>query len=145
MSEEQLQFTDEAIQGIISRYTREAGVRQLERNIGSVARKVALKVAQGKGDVFTVKVEELEDYLGHEMFFHEMARQTLPNNREQRKETRRTQRIHGVDNSATLLNQDRTSHFNSWPDTVASSVKLIGDLEHVACSANIRRGAIWSS
>ena len=53
-------------------------VRQLERNIGSVARKVALKVAQGKGDVFTVKIEELEDYLGHEMFFHEMARQELP-------------------------------------------------------------------
>ena len=78
MSEEQLQFTDEALQGIIGRYTREAGVRQLERNIGSVARKVALKVAQGKGDVFTVKPEELEEYLGHEMFFHEMARQTLP-------------------------------------------------------------------
>jgi ATP-dependent Lon protease len=78
LSEEQLQFTEEAIQGIIGRYTREAGVRQLERNIGSVARKVALKVAQGKGDVFTIKVEELEEYLGHEMFFHEMARQKLP-------------------------------------------------------------------
>src|SRR5437773_4363616 len=78
LNEEQLQFADEAIQGIISRYTREAGVRQLERTIGSGARKVALKVAQGKGDVFSVKPEELEDYLGHEMFFHEMARQTLP-------------------------------------------------------------------
>jgi ATP-dependent Lon protease len=78
LSAEQLQFTDAAIQGIISQYTREAGVRQLERNIGSVARKVALKVAQGKGDVFTVQAEELEEYMGHEMFFHEMARQTLP-------------------------------------------------------------------
>lgn len=78
LSAEQLQFTDDAIQGIISQYTREAGVRQLERNIGSVARKVALKVAQNKGDVFTVKAQELEEYLGHEMFFHEMARQTLP-------------------------------------------------------------------
>jgi len=78
LKEEQLQFTDEALQGIISRYTREAGVRQLERTIGSVARKVALKVAQGKGDVFTVTPSDLEDYLGHEMFFHEMARQKLP-------------------------------------------------------------------
>ena len=78
LGEEQLQFTDEALQGIISRYTREAGVRQLERNIGSVARKIALKVAQQKGDVFTVKAEDLEEYLGQEMFFHEMARQTLP-------------------------------------------------------------------
>ncbi len=78
LNEEQLQFTDEALQGIISRFTREAGVRQLERTIGSVARKVALKVAQEKGDVFTVTPTDLEDYLGHEMFFHEMARQTLP-------------------------------------------------------------------
>ena len=78
LNEEQLQLTDEAIEAIISRYTREAGVRQLERNIGSVARKIALHVAQGKGDVFTIKVEDLEDYLGHEMFFHEMARQKLP-------------------------------------------------------------------
>jgi ATP-dependent Lon protease len=78
LNEEQLQFTDEALQGIISRYTREAGVRQLERTIGSVARKVALKVAQGKGDVFIVTPSDLEDYLGHEMFFHEMARQKLP-------------------------------------------------------------------
>jgi len=78
LTEEQLQFTDEAIQGIISRYTREAGVRQLERSLGSVARKVALKVAQGKGDVFTIRAEDLEEYLGHETFFHEMARQQLP-------------------------------------------------------------------
>jgi ATP-dependent Lon protease len=78
LNEEQLQLTDEAIQAIISRYTREAGVRQLERNAGSIARKIALNVAQGKGEVFTVKPEDLEDYLGHEMFFHEMARQELP-------------------------------------------------------------------
>ncbi len=78
LAEEQLQFTDEAIEAIISRYTREAGVRQLERTIGRVARKIALKVAQGKGDVFTIKPEDLEDLLGHEMFFHEMARKQLP-------------------------------------------------------------------
>lgn len=78
LNPEQLQYTDEAIQQIISRYTREAGVRQLERTIGSIARKVALKVAQGKGQVFTFNTADLEDYLGHEMFFHEMARQVLP-------------------------------------------------------------------
>ena len=78
LSEEQLHITDEALQAIINRYTREAGVRQLERTVGSLARKVALKVAQGKGDVFTIKPEDLEEYLGHEMFFHEMARQSLP-------------------------------------------------------------------
>jgi ATP-dependent Lon protease len=78
LSEEQLHITDEALQAVINRYTREAGVRQLERTVGGLARKVALKVAQGKGDVFTIKPEDLEEYLGHEMFFHEMARQSLP-------------------------------------------------------------------
>jgi ATP-dependent Lon protease len=78
LGEEQLHITDEALQAITARYTREAGVRQLERTVGSLARKIALKVAQGKGDVFTIKPEDLEEYLGPEMFFHEMARQTLP-------------------------------------------------------------------
>src|SRR5215471_13360544 len=77
LTEEQVHFTDETIQAIISRYTREAGVRQLERSLGSVARKIALKVAKAKGDVFTIKAEDLEEYLGHETFFHEMARQQL--------------------------------------------------------------------
>ncbi len=75
---EQLQITDEAIQALIARYTREAGVRQLERTIGRLARKVALKVAQGQGDVFTIKPEDLEAYLGPERFFREMGRENLP-------------------------------------------------------------------
>ena len=78
LGEEQVQITDEALQAIIGRYTREAGVRQLERSIGRLARKIALKVAKGEGDVFTVMPEQLEDYLGHETFFHETARQILP-------------------------------------------------------------------
>ena len=75
---EQLQITDEAIAAIISRYTREAGVRQLERTIGRLARKIALKVARAEGDVFTIRPDDLEEYLGHERFFHEMAREKLP-------------------------------------------------------------------
>jgi ATP-dependent Lon protease len=78
LSPEQLQITDESISTIISRYTREAGVRQLERTIGRLARKVALKVARGEGEVFTIKPEDLEEYLGHERFFQEMAREVLP-------------------------------------------------------------------
>jgi ATP-dependent Lon protease len=78
LGEEQLTITDDAIQTIISRYTREAGVRQLERTIGQLARKVALKVAQGTGDVFTISAEQVEGFLGHEKFFHESARTVLP-------------------------------------------------------------------
>jgi ATP-dependent Lon protease len=75
---EQLQITDEAMQALIERYTREAGVRTLERTIGRLARKVALKVAQGQGDVFTIAPADLEEYLGPERFFREMGREKLP-------------------------------------------------------------------
>jgi ATP-dependent Lon protease len=78
LGEEQLQITEEALKAIISRYTREAGVRQLERTIGRLARKIALRVAQGKGEVFTIVPDDLEELLGHETFFHEMAREILP-------------------------------------------------------------------
>ena len=78
LKEEQLQITDDALQMVIGKYTREAGVRTLERTIGRLARKVALKVAQGKGDVYTITADNLVDYLGVERVMHEMAREILP-------------------------------------------------------------------
>ncbi|MCS6817082.1 MAG: endopeptidase La [Blastocatellia bacterium] len=75
---EQLTLTDEALRHIISRYTREAGVRQLERSIGQIARKVARKVAEGKAAAVCVDVAEVKEYLGPEKFFTEQARKTLP-------------------------------------------------------------------
>ncbi len=78
LREEQLLIGDDTLEAVIGRYTREAGVRQLERTIGRLARKVALKVARNEGETFTVKPADLEDYLGHESFFHEVARRSLP-------------------------------------------------------------------
>ncbi|MEW6207555.1 MAG: endopeptidase La [Acidobacteriota bacterium] len=78
LTPQQIQISDEAMTAIISRYTREAGVRQLERTIGRLARKIALKVAQGSGEKFTIKPEDIEEYLGAETFFHESARKELP-------------------------------------------------------------------
>jgi ATP-dependent Lon protease len=75
---EQVTLTDEALRHIISRYTREAGVRQLERSIGQIARKVARKVAEGKVTSVCVDVADVREYLGPERFFSEQARQTLP-------------------------------------------------------------------
>jgi ATP-dependent Lon protease len=74
----QLKITDEAIELIASRYTREAGVRQLERNIGSLARKVALKVAQGQVESVTVADKDVREYLGPPQFYPEQARKELP-------------------------------------------------------------------
>ncbi|MFL6256334.1 MAG: endopeptidase La [Pyrinomonadaceae bacterium] len=64
---EQVEFTDEGILEIIRHYTREAGVRNLEREIGSCCRKVARKlVAEGKGEEFkmTITPESVRDMLG---------------------------------------------------------------------------------
>jgi ATP-dependent Lon protease len=74
----QLQLTDEAIKLIAARYTREAGVRQLERNIGRVARKVALKVAKGQTENIVVDAGDVHDYLGSPRFYPEEARKELP-------------------------------------------------------------------
>ena len=74
----QMTITPEALELIATRYTREAGVRQLERTIGSLARKVALKVAQGQAEAVTIDVKEIHDYLGAPKFYPEQARKELP-------------------------------------------------------------------
>jgi ATP-dependent Lon protease len=74
----QLKITDDAIELIAARYTREAGVRQLERNIGSIARKVALKIAQAEAESVTVTAAEVREYLGPPQFYPEQARKELP-------------------------------------------------------------------
>lgn len=75
---EQLSISDAAVELIATRYTREAGVRQLERNIGSVARKVALKIAQGEAETVSVDAGDIHDYLGAPRFYPEQARKELP-------------------------------------------------------------------
>jgi ATP-dependent Lon protease len=74
---EDLTIPPEAIRLIIGRYTREAGVRELERMIGRVARKVARRFAEGRTDPVDVGATELEDLLGPERFFLEQARRSL--------------------------------------------------------------------
>src|ERR1044072_5399528 len=74
----QLKITDDAVELIAARYTREAGVRQLERTIGSIARKVALKIAQAQAENVTVTANELREYIGPPRFYPEQARKELP-------------------------------------------------------------------
>jgi ATP-dependent Lon protease len=73
-----LTFADEALRKIISGYTREAGVRLLERSIGRVARKTALRFAEGHAEPVAVKAEDLVELLGPEVFMPEHARKELP-------------------------------------------------------------------
>ena len=74
----QFKITDAALELIATRYTREAGVRQLERSIGSVARKVALKIAQGEAESEEVDERGVREYLGPPQFYPEQARKELP-------------------------------------------------------------------
>ena len=75
---EQFDITDAAVRLIATRYTREAGVRQLERTIGSVARKAALKIAQGEQEHISVDEGDIKGYLGAPRFYPEEARKELP-------------------------------------------------------------------
>ena len=78
LTAEQIEITDEAIKLIAARYTREAGVRQLERNLGRVARKVALKIAQGQTQKVIIDEPAIQQYLGGPKFYPEEARKELP-------------------------------------------------------------------
>ena len=69
----EISFTDEALRTIIRDYTREAGVRSLERQIGGVCRKVATKVAEGKIESVVVDSDQVSEYLGKPVYFFEAA------------------------------------------------------------------------
>ncbi|HUJ66798.1 MAG TPA: endopeptidase La, partial [Acidimicrobiales bacterium] len=73
---EELSFDAEALRRMIRGYTREAGVRNLDRQIASVARKVARQIAEGQGAPGRVTAEMLHGYLGRPRFFDEVAERT---------------------------------------------------------------------
>ncbi len=75
---EQFQINDNALQIVIARYTREAGVRQLERAIGRLARKKALQIAEDKFETALIQAADVFEMLGPELFFQEQARRELP-------------------------------------------------------------------
>jgi len=78
LRKEEVEFTDEALQKIIRDYTREAGLRNLEREIGSVCRKVATKIAAGEVTTKTVITPEaVQEMLGKPRFFFEAAERTM--------------------------------------------------------------------
>ncbi|MGE5820425.1 MAG: endopeptidase La [Deltaproteobacteria bacterium] len=75
----EIDFSDDAVREIIRSYTREAGVRQLERELARVCRSVATRIADGFNQTVTVTVESLHAYLGPQKFFNEIAlRTSLP-------------------------------------------------------------------
>jgi ATP-dependent Lon protease len=79
LSNGQISFNPDAIREIIQGYTREAGVRQLEREIGTVCRGVATRVAEGLKESIAIDRDSVRAYLGPPKFFNEIAlRTSLP-------------------------------------------------------------------
>ena len=76
---EQVEIDDSALRRIIEGYTREAGVRSLEREIGRVLRHVAVEIAEGATDKKRIDIQELEKILGPVRFENEVAmRSSVP-------------------------------------------------------------------
>ena len=73
---EELTVPDETIRRIIGDYTREAGVRNLERELGTVARKTAVEITGGDTESVTVSPDDLSDLLGRQKYFDEAAERT---------------------------------------------------------------------
>jgi len=76
LSVDNLEFADEALRRIINEYTRESGVRNLEREIANVCRKVARKVVEGSPGKVQVTPDKVAELLGPVRFFREIAERT---------------------------------------------------------------------
>jgi ATP-dependent Lon protease len=77
LTDEQCRITEDALKKLITGYTREAGLRRLEQAIGRVARKVALKVAEGTSEALVLRPEDIVEMLGPETFHQEEMRKDL--------------------------------------------------------------------
>jgi len=78
MTAEQLTFPEDGLRKLISSYTREAGLRNLERGISRLCRKAALKFAEGRTEPIAMDAATVVDLLGPEFFVPEPAREDLP-------------------------------------------------------------------
>ena len=70
INKEQLTVTTDAIRKLIREHTRESGVRNLERELATLCRKVARKVAEGSLETFSIDAGDIETYLGRKRFTH---------------------------------------------------------------------------
>lgn len=68
LRKKEIKFTNAALQKIIRGYTREAGVRNLERKIGAICRKVGTRIAEGVNQNFIITPQEVEEYLEHPIY-----------------------------------------------------------------------------
>ncbi len=78
LQQNQLSVSEQTIAAIINGYTREAGVRELERMLARIARKLAVEIARDHDATQTINTEQLEELLGPQRFIHDSMRRQLP-------------------------------------------------------------------
>ena len=77
LREDEVAVSDEVLRNVVTEYTREAGVRNLERTLGTLLRKTATKIASGKATApVEIDMDEVRDALGRQRFFQESAERT---------------------------------------------------------------------
>ncbi len=77
LREDEVSISDDVLQTLVTEYTREAGVRGLERELGTLLRKTATKIASGAATVpVAIEVEDVRQALGRQRFFQEAAERT---------------------------------------------------------------------
>jgi ATP-dependent Lon protease len=77
LHDDEVEISDDILRVVVDEYTREAGVRQLERELGKVLRKTATKIASATAQApVTVGIEQIREALGKQRFFHEAASRT---------------------------------------------------------------------
>jgi len=76
LEEGQITFSDEGLTHVIRHYTREAGLRNLEREIGTLCRKVARRITEGHTEPVTIDSARVHEFVGAERFFSEVAERT---------------------------------------------------------------------
>ncbi|MDP3029812.1 MAG: endopeptidase La [Deltaproteobacteria bacterium] len=76
LKSKQIRFEKKAIQKILSEYTREAGLRNLEREVAAICRGIAKRVATGEMEKFVVSAEAVPEFLGPPQFYPEVADRT---------------------------------------------------------------------
>ncbi|MBR9917550.1 endopeptidase La [bacterium] len=76
LKSEQISIDEKSIHKVIDQYTRESGVRNLERQVAGVCRGVAAKIAKGEIEEFSVKEDDIEEFLGKQKYFSDAAERT---------------------------------------------------------------------
>ena len=78
ITEDQLKITDEALDELLSHYTREAGVRDLQRKIATICKAMSVKLVENAGTILTVDVKDLDEIFGSEKYSFDKIEAAMP-------------------------------------------------------------------